>query len=427
LKTLRTSPLNQAALANNIELGMEPQSFSPKAVDDIQAWVLYERLGEDLYCVGSLERDKYIAVPANKVPLVMNFVTMLDGNHPLETIGAKLEAAYGQKTDVIHLYELFSSANLIETPKPAKIFQGEFRRFSVDLFSLNTRRFFKALRSPAMRSLKPLFFLSLAVIILGSFSLNPQFISNQNIFMVGESFLLGYVVLAVGSLFSILCHELAHAYVAAAYGAVARKVRMALYMGFIPYFYTEIAGIYTLKPALRIRIWLAGSYVNLLLGSLGLLAYRWLGPGMPLEVVQIITKFSLANFFMILGNLSPLMPTDGYFIISTLLKQANIRTNALFEFLKWVRGEKHRLRGWVFGYFMLTSTIILAWLGMQLYWLIGIADEILKGHLGIATFQTQIYFLIFIGVALARLLGMLFVKWVKLHHSQGGVDTCSPR
>jgi putative peptide zinc metalloprotease protein len=393
---------------------MENQPLTPTAVNDIQAWVLYEKPEGDLCCVGSLERDKYIAVPASKVPLILNCVGLLDGNHTLEMVEANLEKNYGQKADVFQLYQLLSGANLIELPAPVQVFQGEFRRFSVDLIIFNTRHFFERLQPGAKRSLKPLFLFGLFVIVLGIISLNSQVISIQNIFLVGDSFLMGYFVLALGSFFSIFCHELAHAFVAAAYGATARTIRVALYMGFIPYFYTEIAGLYTLKPAQRINIWLAGSYANLFLGCLGMLIYRWMGPAaMPPEVGQILTKFSLANLFIILSNLSPLMPTDGYFIVSTLLKKINIRTNALFEFLKWVRGEKNQLRGWILVYFLLTGTLILVMFGVQFRWIAGILNELFAGQLSTKSLQAQIFFIVFIALALLRVVGVFFFKYFK--------------
>jgi len=407
----------QTTLQNFIDKGGETHSLFPKAVSDIQAWVLYERADEDLYCIGSLERDKYIAVPASKVPLVLNFVAMLDGNHSLEMASTELERVYGQKADLLQLYRLLTSANLIESPAPAQIFQGEFRRFSLDLLILNARHFFEAVQPVAKRSVKPLFFLALIIIFLGMFSVNNRLLAHQGIFMVRQSFLLGYIVLALGSVFSLLCHELAHAFVASAHGAVTRTIRVALYMGFIPYFYTEIAGIYTLKPAQRIHIWLAGSYANLFLGCLGLLVFHWLGSVLPQEANQIIIKLILANFFTIVGNLSPLMPTDGYFIVSTLLKQVNIRTNALFEFLKWARGEKNQLRSWILIYFLLTSVIILAMLGMQIRWLVGVFNELYTGHPSTTSFQTQLYFLIFIGLALLRVVGVFFSKRIKSRNS----------
>lgn len=396
---------------------METQSLFPKAVGDIQSWVLYERPEGDLYCIGSLERDKYISVPVGKVPLVMNFVALLDGSHSLEMAAADLERTCGQKTDVAQLYQLLSSANLIESPAPSQVFQGEFRRFSFDLLTLHTGRFFALLQPIAKSTLQSLFLFTFFFIFLGAASANGQFMSNQNIFMVGESFLAGYLVLALGGLVSVLCHELAHAFVASAYGAVTRTIRVALYLGFIPYFYTEITGMYTLKPDKRIRIWLAGSYINLFLGCLGLLVCRWWGPVMPQEASQIIIKLSLANFFTIIGNLSPLMPTDGYFVVSTLLKKVNIRTNAFFEFLKWIRGEKHQLRSWVLIYFLLSGIIILAMLGVQLRWLAGMMTELFTGKLNAGFFQTQFYFLIFIGLALLRLVGIFLSKRMKTHIS----------
>lgn len=388
---------------------MESAAPLPKAVPDIRAWTLYEKPEGNLYCVGSLERDKYIAVPADRLLMVLDFAALLDGTRTLVAAASAVEEKFGQKVDAEHLFRLLSSANLIEIPAPPQIFQGEFRRLSIDLLTWDVRHFFERFGHAAQKLSQPLLGFSVVVVLLGLLSLDERFFSSQNIYKVGDSFLLGYLALALGSIFSLLCHELAHALVAAANGATTRTIRVALYLGFIPYFYTEIAGMYTLTPARRIYIWLAGGVANLVLAGLGLIAYRWLGGALTPAASQVLTKFCLANFFTIIGNLSPLMPTDGYFILSTLLKKVNIRTNAFTEFTKWLRREKHSLRGGILVYFLLTGSVILFSLGMQFHWLAGILDELIAGRLGLASFQSQIYLFIFFGVAVLRLLVVFLV------------------
>jgi putative peptide zinc metalloprotease protein len=152
-----------------------------------------------------------------------------------------------------------------------------------------------------------------------------------------------------------------------------------------------------------------------------MLVYRWLGPvSIYPEIGQVLAKLSLANFFTILGNLSPLMPTDGYFILSTLLKKVNIRTNALFEFLKWVRREKNQLRGGILVYVICSGALILAMLGVQFRWILGIFNELLIGQLSIRSFQTQFLFLAFIALALLRLAGAFLFKRAKAHSHHNG-------
>ncbi len=173
--------------------------------------------------------------------------------------------------------------------------------------------------------------------------------------------------------------------------------------GYLPYFYTEIAGLYTLKPRDRIKVWAAGSYSNICLGCVGFVAYGAMASHLPPLAGQIIIKVALANFFRILGDLSPLMPTDGYFILSTLLKQANIRTDAFQEFFKWIRGKENKLRGITLLYFLATGLIIGSGFIIQVRWFVGILYELLRGTLGAQALQPHLYFLVLALLVVVRL------------------------
>jgi putative peptide zinc metalloprotease protein len=337
---------------------------------------LYQKPDEDLYCVGDLERDRFIAVPESKADIVLDVAAHFDGEHSLAWIQEHYREEHAQAIDVGRLYHLLSQADLIVEPVPENVFQGEFRRFSIDLLDIPTRDFFRNLQPLAKKLYTPLLLFTLLVMLAGLLSFRPALLTDQAVYQVGASFALGYVVLSLASLLSLGIHECAHAVVAAARGAVTRHVRIALYMGFVPYIYTEIAGIYTLPPADRLRIWSAGCYANALVGSLGLLGYRLSAPHIPLIAGQVILKIALANFLMILGNLSPLLPTDGYFILSTLLKKVNIRTNAFQEFFKWLKGKQNKLRGFTLLYLIASSLALLQLFAVQVQWFIYIYGEL---------------------------------------------------
>jgi putative peptide zinc metalloprotease protein len=351
-------------------------ALCPRAVSNLQAWVLYEKPDEDLYCVGDLERDRFIAVPDSKVDIVLDVAAHFDGEHSLVWIQDYYREEYAQEIDVARLYHLLSQANLIAEPAPENVFQGEFRRFSVDLLDIPTRGFFENLQPLAKRIYTPLLIFTLLGMIAGLWSFQPALLTSRAVYQVGDSFALGYAVLSLVSLLSLGIHECAHAVIAAAHGAVTRHVKLALYMGFIPYIYTEIAGIYTLPPADRLRIWSAGCYANALIGSLGLLTYRVIAPHVSLIAGQVILKIALANFLMILGNLSPLLPTDGYFIVSTLLKKVNVRTNAFRAFFKWLKGEQNKLKGFTLLYFTASSLALLQIFALQVRWFVYIYGEL---------------------------------------------------
>ncbi len=351
-------------------------ALRPRAAPGLQAWLLYRRSDEDLYCIGDLERDRFIAVPDSKVALVLDVAAHFDGKHSLAWIEEHYREEHAQEIDVARLYHVLARADLITDPVSAEVFRGEFRRFSIDLLEIHTRDFFRNLQPLAEKLYTPLLLFTLLAMLAGLGSFQPALLTNRAVYQVGESFALGYVVLSLASLLSLGLHECAHAVIAAARGAVTRHVKIALYMGLIPYVYTEIAGLYTLPPADRLRIWSAGCYANALVGALGLVGYRLIAPHVSLIAGQVVLKIALANFLMILGNLSPLLPTDGYFIVSTLLKKVNIRTNAFQEFFRWIKGRRNNLKGFTLLYFIASSLALLQIFALQVRWFIYIYGEL---------------------------------------------------
>lgn len=370
--------------AENIALG----TLCPRAVPDIKAWLLFEKKEGNLWAIGSVEQDKFVSVPEAKVAHISEIVASFDGQHSIDAIQSNYAEKYHQQIDVARIYHLFSVANLIADPKPLHIFQGEFKRFSVDVLGINIRSSFEKLQPTIRKFFRPLVLVTLLLIVAGIAITRFDQITPADIFTVRDSFLLGYIVLSLSGPFLTLAHELSHAIAASYYGASPRHIKVALYFG-LPVFYTDIAGIYTLKPNDRIKIWLAGSYSNLVIGCVMLILHRLLSPVFQPEVGQIIIKIALGTLLSIIGNFSPLTPTDGYFILSTLMKRANIRTRAFQEFFKLLRGQNNKLRGLLLIYFLTSGAVIGGALVLQLWWLLGMLKEIFSGSFAWQTLQAR--------------------------------------
>lgn len=363
-------------------------TICPRVVPNIKAWLLFEKKEGNLWAIGSVEQDKFVSVPETKVAHISEIVASFDGQHSIDAIQNDYAEKHHQQIDVAKIYHLFSSANLIADPKPLHVFRGEFKRFAVDLLDINIRSFFEKYQPTIRRFFRPLMLITLLLIVAGIAVTRFDQITAADVFTVRNSFLLGYIVLSLSGPFLTLAHELSHAITASYYGASPRHIKVALYFG-LPVFYTDIAGIYTLKPNNRIKIWLAGSYINLVIGCAMLLLYRLLAPGFQPEVGQIMIKIAVGALLSIIGNFSPLTPTDGYFIVSTLLKQANIRTRAFQEFFKLLRGENNKLRGFLLIYFLTGGTVIVGGLVLQLWWLYGMLKEIFSGSFAWQTLQAR--------------------------------------
>lgn len=363
-------------------------SLCPRAVPDIKAWLLFEKEEGNLWAVGSVEQDKFVSVPEAKVAHISKIVASFDGQHSIDAIQSDYAEKQHQHIDVARVYQLFSNANLIADPEPRHVFRGEFKRFALDVLDINIRSFFEK-HQPAIRRLfRPLILITLFLVAAGIAATTFSQITPADIFTVRDSFLLGYLVLFLSGPFLTLVHELSHAITASYYGASPRHIKVALYFG-LPAFYTDIAGIYTLKPNDRIKVWLAGSYSNLVIACIMFILYRWLSPVSQPEVGQILMKFALGSLLSIVGNFSPWMPTDGYFILSTLMKQANIRTRAFQEFFKLLKGEDNKLRGLLLIYFLTSGAVIVAALVLQLWWLFGIVREVFGGSFGWQALQAR--------------------------------------
>jgi len=81
--------------------------------------------------------------------------------------------------------------------------------------------------------------------------------------------------------------------------------------------------------------------------------------------------------FMILNNLWPLMPTDGYFIMCTLLKVWNVRSNAWQMLKNLVRGQRQNRYGWfLWIYVIIAVALIVQGLVFQIRWLVGAVQEL---------------------------------------------------
>ncbi len=363
-------------------------TMCPRAVPDIKAWPLFEKKEGNLWAIGSVEQDRFVSVPETMVTHISEIVASFDGQHSIDSIQNEYAEKHRQQIDVAQIYRLFSNANLIADPKPLHVFRGEFKRFSVDVLDINIRSFFEKHQPTIRIFFKPLVLVTLLLIVAGIAVTRFDQITPADIFTVHDSFLLGYIVLSLSGPFLTLAHELSHAITASFYGASPRHIKVAIYIG-LPVFYTDIAGIYTLKPNDRIKIWLAGSYSNLVIGCVMLILYRLLSPIFQPEVGQIIIKIALGSLLSIIGNFSPLTPTDGYFILSTLIKRANIRTRAFQEFFKLIRGENNKLRGILLSYFLASGAMIVGALVVQFWWLFGVLREVFSGNFGWQTLQAR--------------------------------------
>jgi putative peptide zinc metalloprotease protein len=120
----------------------------------------------------------------------------------------------------------------------------------------------------------------------------------------------------------IVLHELSHALALRHYGGAPREMGTGLYF-FGPMFYVDTTDGWTLGRYERIMISAAGSITELTIASLIMISQYLMQ--FPPFVSHVLTMIVFYIFYGMLINLSPLMQTDGYLILSDSLKMPDLR------------------------------------------------------------------------------------------------------
>lgn len=135
----------------------------------------------------------------------------------------------------------------------------------------------------------------------------------------------GWVVLVGIALTQTAIHELSHAVACRYYGIPVREIGVGLLFYFIPAAYVDRTDAYRLPSRrARVLIALAGVCVDILwLGGYAILAEHVGG-----QLQQVCILLLWLQVAALVGNLNPLLPTDGYDALEAGLGAVNLRARA---------------------------------------------------------------------------------------------------
>lgn len=121
-------------------------------------------------------------------------------------------------------------------------------------------------------------------------------------------------------------HELGHALVCHRYGGNIRETGVIIAF-LAPLAYVDASSCWSFRSRWqRIHTALAGVYVELIIASLSILAWKWCDSVLFRHVLQ--NTIIMASVSTLLFNLNPLMKFDGYYVLSDLLQIPNLSTQA---------------------------------------------------------------------------------------------------
>lgn len=121
-------------------------------------------------------------------------------------------------------------------------------------------------------------------------------------------------------------HELGHALVCHRYGGNIRETGVVIAF-FAPLAYVDASSCWSFRSRWqRMHTALAGVYVELIIASLSILAWKWCDSVVLRHVLQ--NTIIMASVSTLVFNLNPLMKFDGYYVLSDLLQIPNLSTQA---------------------------------------------------------------------------------------------------
>ena len=351
--------------------------YYPKVVEGIEFNKLFETEGEGKFCMGSPARDRYIQLDERNVLPIQTALQFLDGSHSIQEIEEKmLERKI--KINIADLCEWFGKAGLLENPpEDVKIEKQEMDYLSTTIKEWKLSGIYGLLDVLSTKYWKALLISTLSLIGVGiciSISKWQEFINITN-YKVNGSFALGIMLIIIVFTLSIGAHELSHAVVGYKYGLKPKSLVCALYMG-MPMFYVKMPGVYTIEPKKRVRVWAAGIYMNMVIAAV-CLAIMQISGGWVYNIAIICCS---TNISLVFGNLSPLLPLDGYFILSTLLKKPNLRKDSFRHFKNWFLRRENNFRGFYIVYFLSSMTFYITIAVVEVRWFVHVISYGIENH-----------------------------------------------
>jgi hypothetical protein len=338
-------------------LVMKPATTAnPKLVAQLGQWELFPGTA----VIGSKELDRYIRVPSPAAPVILRAAQYMDGSRSPAQID-ELLAESGARVDLPALCRRLKDAGLIEGAP----YRSDLDRVALTWasFSLWSGPLENEAAIAAWRRVFAAATVMAAVVTVASLLAIVFFRPPEELISSPPAAWSTLVPALAAFFLSLAIHEGAHGLAALSAGLAPTRVRILGYFGVIPYIVLTISGMYTVTPRSRLRIWLAGPVASLVLGlaALGLAC-----PPSP-ELLRVwLIRVGIGNLLVASWNVCPLVPSDGYFIASTIMRQTNWRLRSWRELVSCIRQRRRpQLVLFLYGWVSLLALLGLALQSMQ--------------------------------------------------------------
>lgn len=298
---------------------------------------------EKKYIIGNKEIDRYIRVDCSEVEIYKSIIHYCNGKNSVNEISDKLgiskECIY--KT-ILRLAKIGAIVGIEPSQQVT-----ESKNLIFKLFVFRPKKNFD-IPQYVFLFLTSIYILMLIIAFLlflrnlnthGGAVLTDNILSHRKWSLSLESIILSFIIMIP----SFIIHESFHVLAAKEYKLSVDSVVIGLYLAIFPIFYVKIKNLYTLSRYARVKIMIAGIMGNLFIISVSYILYEFYG----LDIYRVVI---LSQVNIILININPLALTDGYFILSNILKRENIRIRVL-RFIANREYKKLSKLEWIYVFF----------------------------------------------------------------------------
>jgi len=315
------------------------QAYAPKLASSVKIKFLKEDERGRFYVIAESEKGTYLRVhEAGK-----HVLEMLDGHTTLQQINDDLKKR-DIEIDLAEFVKLLGERGFLENyPKQQTAQKQEkLRVYNIPLF--RNLGFLSTLSKGASPLFRKTYFAvfvaaNLAVVSVFAAAVLLGILPIDRLLFLQNSFFLAlllYVVVIIP--FLGFSHELAHAVACYHSGGRPKEIGVSVYLfTFLPY--TDTSDALMLDKKKNILIFLAGPLMTLFVGNVCFMLYFLF----PSPVNQLLIMLSFGAYLSVLFGFDPLIESDGYYVLQSLVDFPNLQSHAWSYATAWIKHKLKRL------------------------------------------------------------------------------------